>query len=132
MTLKKTVYAFDALTRRYTGPVHLDNSDRCQITGEWHVPGNCLDVEPPAFVADGQALFESAGQWERRELPKLPDLPESVEAESDNTEATDSAAGLERRVEALEQAVKTLTEALQALQGAQAMHDTAPRKRRKG
>lgn len=126
MTLKKTVYAFDALTRRYTGQVELDDSDRCQITGEWHIPGNCLEAEPPAFVADGQALFESAGQWERRELPEPP------KPEATTTEAPESAAGLAQRVEALEQAVKTLTEALQALQGAQAMHDTAPRKRRKG
>lgn len=126
MTTTKTVYAFDALTRRYTGQVQLDDSDRCQITGEWHIPGNCLEVEPPAFVADGQALFERSGQWERRELP------EPVEAETANTESPNSAAGLSQRVEALEQAVKTLTEALQALQGAQAMHDTAPRKRRKG
>lgn len=126
MTLKKTVYAFDPQTRQYAGPVHLDDSDRCQITGQWHTPGNCLEVEPPAFVADGQALFESGGQWERRELP------ETRKSEAADTEETDCASGLAQRVEALEQAVKTLTDALQALQGAQAMHDTAPRKRRKG
>lgn len=126
MTMQKTVYAFDALSHRYAGPVHLDDSDRCQITGEWHIPGNCLEVEPPAFVADGQALFESDGRWVRQELIEPEPMPEEPQA-------TDpQASALAQRVEALDQAVKTLTEAMQALQGAQAIQDTAPRKRRKG
>lgn len=62
----KIVYAFDPETKFYTGPVQLDESDQCQIEpGVWHIPGNCLDVEPPEYRA-GEYLVAVGDHWETR------------------------------------------------------------------
>lgn len=62
----KTVFSFDPLTRHYIGPLTLDESDRCQVAGDWHVPGNCLEVAPPD-APQGTFVVENAGAWELRQ-----------------------------------------------------------------
>ena len=71
--MQKTVYAFDAFTSAFAGPVELDESDLSPLEeGVFLVPGNCLEVAPPA-APDGSWPYAMDGGWQMRPLPVEPE-----------------------------------------------------------
>lgn len=45
--MTKKVYQFDVENKTYKGEIILDDSDKSP-SGAWNIPGDCVDVEPPA------------------------------------------------------------------------------------
>jgi hypothetical protein len=71
----KTVYSYHPFTRTYLGPLVLNASDRSPLEPEvWLIPGDCLEVEPPA-PGPGQYVAEEAGAWVLRDIPQPPAPP---------------------------------------------------------
>lgn len=78
--MTKTVYAFHPDTRAYVGPVVLDDSDRSPLEPDvWLIPGDCMEVEPPA-PGPGQYAAEEAGDWVLRDIPRPPAPPAAAPA----------------------------------------------------
>lgn len=61
----KIVYAYHPETGAFAGEVKLNDSDKCQLTGEWLVPGNCLEKSPPAVI-ESERVVHAYGHWEVR------------------------------------------------------------------
>lgn len=69
----KTVHSFDYATGRYLGPVVLTEADMSPLEpGVYLVPGNCVELEPPAYVRS-DALQWGGSDW------VVIDLPQAVE-----------------------------------------------------
>lgn len=64
----KTVYSYHPDTRAYLGAIVLDDSDKCQITGVWHVPACCLEEAPPDAEA-GTIVIADGSRWAMIPLP---------------------------------------------------------------
>jgi hypothetical protein len=74
--MSKTVYAFDAHTRVYLGPLELDDGDLSPLDSTedapvYLIPGNCLEVEPPV-PADGMRAIAVDGEWVVEPIPVDP------------------------------------------------------------
>lgn len=54
------------------GAVELNDTDKCPITGNWLIPGGCVETTPP----EGKEGFERVwknGAWQYVEIPKEPE-----------------------------------------------------------
>lgn len=59
---KKKVYNYDS-EGYLIGTTELDNSDKCQITGNWLIPGNATDKEP-LTVKEGYEVKFNNKEWQ--------------------------------------------------------------------
>lgn len=67
--MTKTVYGFDPATRRYIGPVVLDDTDLSPLEpGVYLIPGDCVEDAPPQGFP-GQTVSRSEGGWVLDAMP---------------------------------------------------------------
>jgi hypothetical protein len=81
--MSKTVYAFNARTRVYLGPLELDDGDLSPLESTedapiYLIPGNCLESEPPV-PPEGMRVVAKNGEWAMEEVPALPEEPPTPE-----------------------------------------------------
>ncbi|MDN6885275.1 DUF4376 domain-containing protein [Variovorax sp. CAN2819] len=68
----KTVYAFDYETRRYIGPVELDESDLSPLEeGVYLLPGNTTEAVPPELDLNTRRCFWRDGAWVLEAIPVI-------------------------------------------------------------
>lgn len=79
-TETKTVYSYDS-TGLLISAQTLDYTDRSPISGTWQIPGNMIEIAPPA-AKDGYDRYWTGTAWEYREIPKV------VEPETQKVVAT--------------------------------------------
>lgn len=73
--MSKIVHQFHPFTRKYVGPLVLDETDLSPLEpGVWLIPGGCLEAEPPV-PGPGQYVAEEAGAWVLRDIPQPPAPP---------------------------------------------------------
>lgn len=70
----KTVYSFDPNTLSFLRAITLDHGDLSPLDLEqgrevWLLPGNCVEVPPPANVPAGKYAAAVDGAWEIRDVP---------------------------------------------------------------
>lgn len=72
----KTVYQ-TAADGTYIGPVTLSDAtgDTCPITGEWLIPGGCVDAEPPEPGENQKAVWNGT-TWILEDIPQPEPEPE--------------------------------------------------------
>lgn len=49
--------------------ITLDDSDKCQITSEYLIPGGCIETSPPYFDAKTQTCKWKDGKWVVGDIP---------------------------------------------------------------
>lgn len=70
--MNKTVYSFQPGTCAFAGALDLDRGDLSPLEPSVYlIPGNCLEVPPPA-PASGKWPFAVGGGWVLRDLPTEP------------------------------------------------------------
>ena len=111
----KIVHSFDDASRVYLGPVWLDESDMSpEEPGVWLIPGNCTEVEPPAFDPAACVCVERGGAWVLEPIP--PVVPDPVDPLT-----------LEQRIALLQVAVDDLLNAAARTRRYDSIHTAALR-----
>lgn len=112
--MQKIVHSFDAATRRYLGPVVLDESDRSPVEpGVWHIPGGCLEAVPPEIPA-GHHVIADGSRWV---LVKDPEPAAKLEAALPALGTGEGSPGLGQRIAVLAVQVQGQMDAVAAASG---------------
>ena len=67
----------------YAGPVTLDKTDKCPITGNYLIPGGCVEVVPPDEKNGYNRVWQN-GAWQYVEIPQEPEPSEPTLEELKN------------------------------------------------
>ncbi len=79
--MQKIVYQ-TAADGAYVGPVMLSDvaGDVCPITGDWLIPGGCIETVPPEPGENQKAIWKN-GEWVLEDIPELDPEPVPTLAE---------------------------------------------------